>query len=179
MCEFSATGVFALNRKPAVFSCVVNVLSPTVKSFAGYLAAACARAANATGLTPVVLPPVVKIVCNCAAVTVVIPPPDVHGRSDISGLAKDVPAILAERLREAPKLKVKIAEKNIDANEAAAFDAVIITTVTEDAGIIQLNVQVVTPRTRAEIWNNAYQSSHQQFRDMVSVAGDGVRRALD
>ena len=26
--------------------------------------------------------------------TVVIPPPDVHGRSDISGLAKDVPAIL-------------------------------------------------------------------------------------
>ena len=111
--------------------------------------------------------------------TVVIPPPDVHGRSDISGLAKDVPAILAERLREAPKLKVKIAERNIDANEAAAFDAVIITTVTEDAGIIQLNVQVVTPRTRAEIWNNAYQSSHQQFRDMVSVAGDGVRRALD
>ena len=111
--------------------------------------------------------------------TVVIPPPDVHGRSDISGLAKNVPAILAERLREAPKLKVKIAEKNIDANEAAAFDAVIITTVTEDAGIIQLNVQVVTPRTRAEIWNNAYQSSHQQFRDMVSVAGDGVRRALD
>ena len=111
--------------------------------------------------------------------TVVIPPPDVHGRSDISGLAKNVPAILAERLREAPKLKVKIAERNIDANEAAAFDAVIITTVTEDAGIIQLNVQVVTPGTRAEIWNNAYQSSHQQFRDMVSVAGDGVRRALD
>ncbi len=110
---------------------------------------------------------------------VVITQPDVHGRGDISELAKDLPARLAEQLREAPKLKVQVAEKNLDANEATAFDAVIITTLTEDAGIVQLNVQVINPRTRTEIWNNAYQSPRQQFRDMVHVAGDGLRRALD
>jgi hypothetical protein len=110
---------------------------------------------------------------------VVIPPPDVHGRGDISDLAIDLATRLADQLRETPKLKVHVAEKNLDANEAAAFDAVVITTLTEDAGIVQLNVQVIDPRTRTEIWSNAYQSPRQQFRDMVRVAGDALRRALD
>ena len=109
----------------------------------------------------------------------VIPPPDVHGRGNISELAKELPARLADQLREAPKLKVQVAEKNIDAKEAAAFDAVVITTLTEDVGIVQLNVQVINPRTRTEIWNKAYESPRQQFRDMVRVAGDALRRALD
>jgi hypothetical protein len=109
--------------------------------------------------------------------TVLILAPDVHGRTDISELAKDVPAALAEQL--APKLKVRIAEENIDSNEAEAFDAVIITTLTEDAGIVQLNVQVVSPRTRAEVWKNAYQSPRERFRDMLRAAGNGVRRALN
>ena len=111
--------------------------------------------------------------------TVVIPPPDVHGHVNVSELAQEVPLVLSEQLHEAPKLKVQITGKDINANEAAAFDAVIITTLTEDAGIVQLNVQVVSPRTRSEIWNNSYQSPHRQFRDMLRVAGDGVRRALD
>ena len=111
--------------------------------------------------------------------SVVIAPPDVHGRSDISDLAEEVPALLAKQLRELPRLKVRIAEKNLGPNDAAAFDAVIITTLTEDAGIVQVNVQVVNPRTRTEIWNNAFQSPRQQFRDMMRVAGDSVRRALN
>jgi hypothetical protein len=110
--------------------------------------------------------------------SVVIPPPDVHGRTDISELERELPGILAERLRQASKLQVKLAEKAIDVNEAGEFDAVIITTLTEDAGIVQLNVQVINPRTRTEIWNNAYQSPRQQFRDMMRVAGDALRRAL-
>ena len=114
-----------------------------------------------------------------AVSSVIIPPPDTHGRSDISEIAKDVPAVLARQLREAQKLNVQIADKNIDAKEAAAFDAVIITTLTEDAGILQLNVQVVSPRTHAEIWNNAYESPRQRFTEMLRVAGDGIRRALD
>jgi hypothetical protein len=111
--------------------------------------------------------------------SVVIAPPDVHGRSDISDLAEELPTLLAEQLRQLPKLKVQIAEKNLDSNGAAAFDAVIITTLTEDAGIVQVNVQVVNPRTRTEIWDNTYQSPRQQFRDMMRVAGKSVRQALD
>jgi hypothetical protein len=111
--------------------------------------------------------------------TVLVLPPDVHGQSDISALAKDVPAVLAEQLHASNKLTVRIAEKNMDSNEALAFDAVIMTTLTEDAGIFQLNVQVVSPRTHAEIWKNAYQSPREQFPDMLRAAGNGVRRALD
>jgi hypothetical protein len=111
--------------------------------------------------------------------TVVIPPPDVHGHVNVSELAQEVPILLSEQLHEAPKLKVQISGKDINANEAAAFDAVIITSVTEDAGILQLNVQVISPRTREEIFNKTYQSPHQQFRDMLRAAGDGVRRALN
>ena len=109
--------------------------------------------------------------------TVLILAPDVHGRTDLSELAKDVPAALSKEL--APKLKVRIAEGNIDTNEAEAFDAVIVTILTEDAGIVQLNVQVVSPRTRTEIWKNAYQSPREKFRDLLGAAGNGVRRALN
>src|SRR5262249_39701873 len=77
---------------------------------------------------------------------VVILPPDVHGRSDVSDVAAELPALLAEQLRQVPKLTVKIADKNLDSTEAAAFDAAIITTLTEDAGIVQVNVQVVNPQ---------------------------------
>jgi len=114
-----------------------------------------------------------------AVVSVIIPPPDVHGGGNISELANEVPAVLAEQLHEAPRLKVQISERNIDANEAAAFDAVILTTLTEDAGIVQLNVQVISPRTREEIWTNTYQSPQHQFRDMLPVAGAGIRKALN
>jgi hypothetical protein len=111
--------------------------------------------------------------------TVVISPPGVRSYDDISHLAKEVSTVLAEELREAPKLTVQITEKNVDTNEAEAFDAVILTSLTEDAGIIQLNVQVISVRTREEIFNQTYHSPHQQFRDMLHAAGDGVRRALD
>jgi len=111
--------------------------------------------------------------------TVLILPPDVHGRSDISELAKDVPPVLADQLQAAGNLKVRVAEKNVESNEAMAVDAVIVTTLTEDAGIVQLNVLVVSPRTRAEIWKNAYQSPREQFSEMLRAAGNGLRRALD
>jgi hypothetical protein len=111
--------------------------------------------------------------------TVVVSPPDVHSHDDISHLAKEVSTVLAEELREEAKLTVQIAEKNIDPKEAAAFDAVILTSLTEDAGIIQLNVQVISVPTREEIFNKTYHSPHQQFRDMLRAAGNGVRRVLD
>jgi hypothetical protein len=111
--------------------------------------------------------------------SVIIPPPDLHGRSDISDLAKEIPAVIADELHKKAKLEVQISAGNIDATEAAAFDAVIITTLTEDAGIVQLNVQIVSPKTHEEIWNNAYQSPRRQFTEMLRVTGDAVGRALD
>src|SRR5215207_5222322 len=51
-CWLSLTGVEALKRKPAVLSRRPGWLSPTVKSLAGYLAAAAASAAVASGFTP-------------------------------------------------------------------------------------------------------------------------------
>jgi hypothetical protein len=111
--------------------------------------------------------------------TVVILPPDLHSQNDVSGLAEEIPAALAGQLENIPRLRVEVTDKAIDAEHAAAFDAVVITTLTEDAGIVQLNIQVVNPGTRREIWSNSYQSSRGQFSEMLRVAGEGMRRALD
>src|SRR6266404_2629293 len=72
-CEFKFTGVGALKRNPAVFSNREDVLSPTSpKSLAGYLAAACANAAAASGFMP---PGILgKMVLSWAVVKVVTPP---------------------------------------------------------------------------------------------------------
>jgi len=111
--------------------------------------------------------------------TVVIPPTDVHSPHDISALADEIPAALSRHLKENPKLQVQIMQSGVDSKQAMGFDAVVITTLTEDAGIVQLNVQAVNPRSRKEIWSNAYQSSRQQYSEMLRVAGEGLRRALD
>lgn len=111
--------------------------------------------------------------------TVVIPPTDVHSPHDISALANEIPAALARHLRENPKLQVQITQSDVGSKQAMGFDAVVITTLTEDAGIVQLNVQAVRPRSRKEIWSNAYQASRQQYSEMLRVAGEGLRRALD
>ncbi len=111
--------------------------------------------------------------------TVVIPPPDVHSPHDISVLANEIPAALSSALRENSKFQVQITEGAVDSKQAMGFDAVVITTLTEDAGIVQLNVQAARPRSRKEIWSNAYQSSREQYSEMLRAAGKGLRRALD
>lgn len=114
-----------------------------------------------------------------AVSTVLIPPTDVHSPQDISGPADEIPAVLSSHLKEIPGLQVHVAERNVDPAQAAGFDVVILTTLTEDAGIFQLNVQAVRPQTRKEIWSNAYHSSREQYREMLSAAGEGLRRALN
>jgi hypothetical protein len=111
--------------------------------------------------------------------SVIILPTDVQGRSDISSLASSIPEALAEQLRGIPNVRVEVAKGSIDQHHVAGFDAVIITTLMEDAGIIRLNVLAVSPHTRKEIWSNAYQSARQQFPSMLRVAAEEVRRALD
>ena len=115
---------------------------------------------------------------SAAISTVVIPPPEVHSTQDISTLADQIPPALSNPLKETAGLQVLIAEKNVDPAQAVGFDAVILTTLTEDAGIFQLNIQAIRPQTHEEIWNNAYHSSRQQYSEMLRVAGEGLRRAL-
>ena len=114
-----------------------------------------------------------------AVSTVMIPPAEVHSSQDISGPADDIPAVLSSHLKEIPGLRVEVVQRSVDPAQAAGFDVVILTTLTEDAGIFQLNVQAVRPQTRKEIWSNAYQSSRQQYPEMLRVAGEGLRRALN
>jgi len=116
---------------------------------------------------------------HIAVSSVIIPPADVHSNNDVSDLAGEVPLALARELQRIPELKVETANTHIDPDTAARFDAVVITTLTEDAGIIRLNVQTINPGTRREIWNQAYQSSRSDFRQMLRVAAEGVRTALD
>src|SRR5713226_7004170 len=78
-CELRVTGVGALKRNPALFRIrpLDGSLSPVVKSLAGYLAAAAARACIAAGF----MPTAGKIVFSWAVVRVVIPPEGFGKRS--------------------------------------------------------------------------------------------------
>ena len=114
-----------------------------------------------------------------AVSTVLITPAEVHSQQDISGLADNIPAVLSSHLKEIPGLEVHVAQRNVDPAQAVGFDVVILTGLTEDAGIFQLNVQAIRPQTRKEIWSNAYHSSREQYPEMLRVAGEGLRRALN
>src|SRR5262245_24680082 len=69
--------------------------------------------------------------------SIIIPPPDVHSRDDVSSLAQQIPAAIADELKRIPALTIETAESDIDPATAGRFDAVIITTLTEDSGIIR------------------------------------------
>jgi hypothetical protein len=111
--------------------------------------------------------------------SVIILPTYVQGGSDISTLAASIPEALAQQLRNIPDLRMELAEESVNEHRVTGFDAVIMTALMEDAGIIRLNVQAISPQTRKEIWRNAYQSPRQQFPSMLRVASEGLRRALD
>ena len=88
---------------------------------------------------------------------------------DVPGLVvRDVPA--AER----PSAKSSLAQltKDVDA------DALIIPTLTIDAGIVQLTLQVIEASTVKVILNTPYQSSIDNYPDMMKAAGAALKRAL-
>ena len=106
------------------------------------------------------------------ASSVVIVPPKAYGSQDVGEAAEIIPPALASHLKEIPGMEVKV-------SSTESGDIAVLTTLTSDSGILQLNIEVIDTRTRKGIWGNAYQSPRSQYTEMLRVAGEGLRRALD
>ena len=104
--------------------------------------------------------------------SVVILPPKVYGAESAGDAAEMISAVLASHLKEISGLEVKV-------SSTESADAAVLTSLTSDSGILRLNIEVIDTRTRKGIWSNAYQSPTAQYPEMLRVAGEGLRRALE
>jgi len=113
--------------------------------------------------------------------------PRLIGSAEFQYLENDVVKRLHESLADVPELvvrdippmdnqfgKVSLAElmKTVDA------DALLVPTLTIDAGIVQLNLQVFEADTLKVRFNTPYQSSIDNYPNMMKAAGAALKRAL-
>ena len=64
------------------------------------------------------------------------------------------------------------------AQRVGGADALIIPTITMDAGILQLNVEIVDPQTQRVLYNTAFQSPIGKYSEMMRAATAALHRAL-
>ncbi len=99
---------------------------------------------------------------------------------------------IAQRMRDGlggiPGIEVRpspSAEESADGEDVARIaakvgaDALVITTVTVDSGVIQLNVELVDPATRRTLYSTPFQSSKDNYPDMMRAAAAAVKRELE
>ena len=106
------------------------------------------------------------------ASSVVILPPEVYGSEKVGNLPDEIPGTLSRHLKEITGLQVKV-------GTGETADILVVTSLTSDSGIVQLNIQAIDSRTHKEIWSNVFQSPRSQYSEMLRVASESLRRALD
>jgi hypothetical protein len=89
------------------------------------------------------------------------------GPPDYSHLERDVPRRLTELLSTKWRM--------VTESEA---DALLLTTVTVDAGIIQVGLTVVDVDTQHMLFTSPFQSSRDRYDEMIAAAADAVKRSL-
>jgi hypothetical protein len=126
------------------------------------------------------------------------PPPGIEKVSAVSilpprvigdfQLAENVTTVFHEALSGVEGIRIQpspspaqIADAGKDMKKLAAAvgaDALVVTVLTADAGIVQLDVQIIEPATGRVLYNNPYHSPRDQYRQMVRAAGTALRGAL-
>ena len=112
--------------------------------------------------------------------------PRVIGPKEYMYLENDVAKRLHDALAEVPGVFVRDVPAGIapagrdlahvaDSLEASAL---IVPTLTIDSGIVQLNLQVIEAHTNRVIFNTPYQSSLDNYPNMMKAAGAALKRAL-
>ena len=119
---------------------------------------------------------------------VLLLPTMVIGTAEVRELAARFPDLLSMQLAGVPGLETKIAPTTVQvdpkktdyAKIGADYGAhlLVLTAITADAGLLQVNLQVVNPQTKRVTWSNAYQSPQAKYSDLIRVAGEGLRREL-
>jgi hypothetical protein len=99
----------------------------------------------------------------------------VQGPNDVDNLADELSRTIAQALEHAG-VAVTIGQKGSDAAQGAAL---LLTAMTVDAGIFQLDLQLIEPSTGRVLWKNSYQSPRDSYREMLKVAGNALVRAIN
>jgi hypothetical protein len=102
-----------------------------------------------------------------AITSIAVLPSRFVGPPDYSYLEQDVPQRLTDLL--ATKWRV-VTESDAD--------ALLLTTVTVDAGIIQVGLKVVDVHSQRVLFTSPFQSSKDRYNEMIAAAGAAVKRAL-
>jgi hypothetical protein len=133
-------------------------------------------------LRPAATPPVESISA------IVVLPARVLGGTSLDYLSDAVARDLTRHLQRIPALETKTppARSDIersdmtheDAADAYGVDALVLTALTFDAGMFQLNLQLYDPRQRQTIWKSPYHAPRAKYLELVRAAGEGLRRAL-
>jgi len=120
-----------------------------------------------------------------ASVSVV--PPHMYGPKEFDYMQDDVPKRLREALMGVPGVEIRPSPGPLDsaAGEDVAkiaadlnADALIMPTVTIDSGLIQLNLQIVDAKTKRILYATPFQTSKDNYPDMMRAAGAALKREL-
>src|SRR5207342_2571893 len=95
--------------------------------------------------------------------------------------AQDLAAAIHEALSGLEGIRIQpsptpaqIADAGKDMKKLAAAvgaDALVVTVLTADAGLVQLDVEILDPATGRVLYNNPYHSPRDQYPQMVRAAG--------
>ncbi len=97
----------------------------------------------------------------------------------VKRLRSELGGIPGVELRDTPPgAETRVGDDLVKAAAGVNAAALVVSTVTIDSGIVQLNLQLIDPGTRRILFNTPYQSSVDRYPDMMVAAGAGLKRAL-
>ena len=97
--------------------------------------------------------------------------PEVHGQE-----RQDVAGDLAAAIRDCGDGKENL--RILASSESQAADALLQSAVTLDAGLIEIDLQLVDPRTNSILWRDAYQAKQDHSTELMRTAAQSLLQAL-
>jgi tetratricopeptide (TPR) repeat protein len=115
-------------------------------------------------------------------------PCKVYGAPEVAFLTDAVPQTISTLLGQVDGIDTKVPPTSLEAEkvggdlgriaELYGVSSVVVTSLTETAGIFALNVQLVDVRTRSVRWSRQLEGSREAYNDLARQAAEGIRLAM-
>jgi serine/threonine protein kinase/tetratricopeptide (TPR) repeat protein len=115
-------------------------------------------------------------------------PCKVYGAPEVAFLTDAVPQTISTLLGQVEGIDTKVPPTSFEAErvggdlgriaELYGVSSVVVTSLTETAGIFALNVQLVDVRTRSVRWSRQLEGSREAYNDLARQAAEGIRQAI-
>ena len=98
--------------------------------------------------------------------------PEVHGEQKRQDVAGDLTAAIRDNCDGKENLRI------LASSEGQAADALLQSAITLDAGLIEIDLQLVDPRTNRILWRDAYQAKQDHSTELMRTAAQSLLQAL-